>query len=229
MLLGPRCAMFWRFCIFQKSIEFKQIGLRTGLWGQSFSLSCSLNLFWLAWLFRILDSTDSGEKLTRSIPTPDFCVMPSRRESFSRSNRSLDVLTYLPEVRGLCKWESRGISPEVGSTNFQPIMFDMEWLVAKRFLVPSTRNQVLVVGVDITVPTIGMIPIAIWPISYNCKLWELVPGWGNVSSGIILFHRWTPGLVLGNLAFLITWVAYFQTQSGNDVFTTPSMYTSEAS
>ena len=31
-------------------------------------------------------------------------------------------------------------SPEVGSGNYQPVMFEMDLVVAERFPVPSTRN-----------------------------------------------------------------------------------------
>ena len=70
-----------------------------------------------------------------TIPTPDFCVVHSwQGPFFSRNNTALKFWTSFT-----CRWfhifwnqKRRGISPEVGSTKFQPVMFDIDLFGGKK-------------------------------------------------------------------------------------------------
>ena len=56
---------------------------------------------------------------------------------FSRNHTYLDFQTYLCDFRIFWKSKRRGNSPEEGSTNFQPVMFDMDTFGDKK--VPCTK------------------------------------------------------------------------------------------
>ena len=71
-------------------------------------------------------------------PNSDDNVQASWQGSFSsRNNTYLDFHTYLCDFQILGKSKRRGNSPEEGSTNFQPVMFDMDPFGDKK--VPCTK------------------------------------------------------------------------------------------
>ena len=61
---------------------------------------------------------------------------------FAEKTRSLIGGPHLGNFRSVWMGKRRRISPEFGSTNFQPVMFDMDPFGGKKFPVPSTKAQI---------------------------------------------------------------------------------------
>ena len=72
-------------------------------------------------------SEEPGIQVPPEPPRPDDCVQASwQGPFFSRNNTYLDFQPYLCAFHIFWKSKRRGNSPEEGSTNFQPVMFDMD-------------------------------------------------------------------------------------------------------
>ena len=119
-------------------------GVRRGWLGHSFNLPYSLELFldfWkkssfdqnLDWI--LMDWPSGGASPLRTT----VCRLPGRGLFFSRITRPWNFRPRLGDFRIFWIKKRRGISPEVGSTNFQPVMFDMDPFGGKK--VPCTKYQ----------------------------------------------------------------------------------------
>ena len=67
------------------------------------------------------------------------CRLPGRGLFFPRITRPWNFRPHLGDFLIFVIQKRRGVSPEVGSTNFQPVMFDMDPFDGKK--VPYTKYQ----------------------------------------------------------------------------------------
>ena len=119
-------------------------GVRRGWLGHSFNLPYSLELFldfWKKSFFRSKPGLKfAGLTIWGCFPTSDDCLQASwQGPSFSRKTRHWNFRPHLGDFRIFWIQQRRGISPEVGSTNFQPVMFDMDPFGGKK--VPCTKYR----------------------------------------------------------------------------------------